>query len=756
VASVWLAGLSLGLVLGGPPALLWPALLAGIGWLVAPVGSLVRGTAFLLAVALFGMLRAAGTEPGLQEGPLTPLRGQVVTVLGRVVEAPRCSASSCLFVLHVEHLSSPDQVGSIHGLLQVRARPSPDLTFGRTLEARGEIEPPRSSAGWPKVELLARRGIHEVMEYPRLRFGAVADQPPGGQLEGLRASLERRLAEQIPGPEGKLAAGLLLGRDVSLPPDVRDQLRATGTSHILAVSGFNVAIVGGLTLALAARLLARPWAVALSCAIVAAYTLLVGAPPSATRAGLMFDATALATVVGRLPDAVTTLLLTGALMCAVDPLLLKDLGFQLSFAATAGLVLYGTRLTPKWRLIPRDIAAVLGLTLSAELLTLPLVVYVFHAMSLIAPIANVLVAPLLPALMGFSVLTLVASGWPIVGEALAAAAWILGHAILLVVAWAAGLPIATLATGSLPVWALLAAYLLILVPPGLELLARTLRRPNTGLWGQVGMALAASGLVGVALVASLREPADGRLRVLFFDVSGDGLTLLETPSGRRVLVGSANSPLAAAVLAEQLPLFDRSIDLLVVTRAGERDMDGLVEIVRRYPVGSVVQPESSTSSGWSRWTDYLAEKAIPAVAASSGMGIDLEGGIHLEVVDQSDAPDRASSLSIRVEFGDLDLRVVGGSSVGATDAGASLVIRLPPEVGPTQRLRTLVESASDRGVVVGGRSAPRGDAWPGQINLANGDVFELSSDGLDTQLRRRRCAPGSDSCASPEINWGPP
>src|ERR671931_2749287 len=110
------------------------------------------------------------------------------------------------------------------------------------------------------------------MDYPLLRFGPAIELPPRGRLEALRAALEQRLLASVPGPEGQLAAGLLLGRDATLSPELRTQLQVTGTSHILAVSGFNVALVGGVALGLALRLLSRPWALPLSGAVVFLYS----------------------------------------------------------------------------------------------------------------------------------------------------------------------------------------------------------------------------------------------------------------------------------------------------------------------------------------------------------------------------------------------------------------------------------------------------------------------------------------------------
>jgi competence protein ComEC len=464
----------------------------------------------------------------------------------------------------------------------------------------------------------------------------------------------------------------------------------------------------------------------------------------------MFAAAGMATMVGRLPDPLTSLVVAAALMGAVDPPVIRDLGFQLSFGATAGLVLLGGRLTPTWRRLPRPVVTALGLTLAAEIFTLPLVLHTFHTLSLVAPVANVLIAPAIPPLMGCAVLAAVASWLPVLGPLVAWPAWLVGHYVLAVIGWTAGLPSARLATGSLPLWGMLAAYGFVLAPLGLEYLGGRLERPRGAAWGRVGLVASLFGLVAVAHLASARSGPSDQLRVRFFDSAGDGLSLLETPSGRRALLGSAGSPLAAAALAEQLPLLDRAIDLLVVTRAGERDLEGLAEIARRYPIALVLQPSTGRGESWSRWTGLLAERSIPIVVASSGLALELGDGAHLEVDDLAEADaDRPPNLSLRLLFGSLDLRLVGGATRAPFGDELTAIVRLAPELGLTRELRRQLAPASDHAAVVGGRATAANEHALVQFRLTGSDVVELWSDGAQTRLRRAGCQEASEPCSWP-------
>jgi competence protein ComEC len=740
----------MGLTLAASSTLVWPAALAVAAAILAPSRSPLRAGALLLAIALLGVSRASLALPSMTSSELTPYRGQEVTLSGMIAELPRCSGASCLVLLQVDELRAPDGARPIHALVQVRTSPRSFLVANRLLTVHGEIRAPRAVAGFPRVELLARRGVHEVLDYPRLQVGPAVSPPPLGQLEALRATLERRLAGSVAGPQGALVAGLLLGREVSLPIEVRDQLRTTGTSHIVAVSGFNVAIVGALVLAVALQVLPRPRALVVSTIVVAGYTILVGAPPTAVRAALMFGAAALATIVGRLPDSLTCLVLAAGLMSLAEPTVVLDVGFQLSFAATCGLVLATSRLTPSWRFVPGVITTALGTTLAAQLLTLPLVLYTFKTLSLVAPLANVLIAPLLPALMALAGVVLVVGGLPLLGDLAAYVTWLLASGLLATIGWAATLPQASLGTGHLPFWALLVCYGLLFAPFVLDSLERQQRGPAALLWGRLGFLLAVLGLPLTLLLASFRPGPSGLLRAVAFDTAGDGLTLVETPAGQRLLLGSAGSPISAMALADQLPLFDRRVDLLVVTRAGERDLDGLAEIVRRYPVAQVVQPPAGHGESWDRWSALLAARGVSTRFGEPGLRLDLGEGVSIELFESSGSgASDLPSLSLRLSSAGLDLWVLGGELPREAEPGRLTVARLAPELGLSRALRVKLATGSGSALVVGGRPPLDGELDMPQLRLEPGSRLELIAEGDRINVSRAPCPGGQVQCS-----WG--
>ena len=201
-----------------------------------------------------------------------------------------------------------------------------------------------------------------------------------------------------------LAAGILLGVKGQMPYEFYQQLVSTGTLHIVAASGFNVMIVASVLMQVLSKLLAKGWAIAGGVVGIGVYVLLSGASASVVRAGIMGSLTLMAYYFGRPAEARRLLWVTAGVMLLFDPLYLMDIGFQLSFAATAGL-LY---LAPAMQKLPQIplLKEYLYPTLAASAATIPIILYHFGRVSWISPLVNMLVLPLVPLIMLLSALTL--------------------------------------------------------------------------------------------------------------------------------------------------------------------------------------------------------------------------------------------------------------------------------------------------------------------------------------------------------------
>jgi competence protein ComEC len=208
------------------------------------------------------------------------------------------------------------------------------------------------------------------------------------------------LEKSLPEPMSSLAAGILLGVKGQMPKDFYTALVNTGTLHIVAASGYNVTIVAGVIMSMLNGLVGRTLGVGFGIFGIFLYVFVAGAGASVVRAGIMGSLTLVAFYFGRPTEAKRLLYIAAGIMLFLDPAMIFDIGFQLSFLATFGL-LY---LEPLFKKLPRQalLAEYLYPTLAASIATLPVIIYQFGRVSYISPLVNMMVLPVVPLIMGLS------------------------------------------------------------------------------------------------------------------------------------------------------------------------------------------------------------------------------------------------------------------------------------------------------------------------------------------------------------------
>lgn len=226
-----------------------------------------------------------------------------------------------------------------------------------------------------------------------------------------------KILRLVPYPESALLEGLLLGGDGRLPENLQNDFSKTGMTHIVAVSGYNVTIIAEYLMLVGIFLgLWRRQAFWFSVIGIIIFVILVGAPSSALRAGVMGILILWAMKKGRLANSGNAILCAASIMLLKNPLLLRwDIGFQLSFFATLGIsYLYPIfedffgKIFEKNHPAPailKIIIETLLLSLAAQIFVLPIILYNFKSISLISPLDNILILPFLPLTMLLGFLT---------------------------------------------------------------------------------------------------------------------------------------------------------------------------------------------------------------------------------------------------------------------------------------------------------------------------------------------------------------
>lgn len=396
-------GFALGLILGvliniAPSLLLAVAVLAIRLWTR-------RGTwlvIFTIALTL-GMWRVQFTQQKL-ERDTTAILQATSPLSGLVVRASEQYGRQSLDLTQLRQ-----EVGGLNGGVRVTSSDITSIVLGDRM---------RIDCRWAPLDFAKRRrgqsqGILAECRNPRTLEILGRDQTWRGWLARSRGGVVRRINRQYHHPQSDLLAGILLGVQESMSADLRTSFRATGTSHIVALSGFNVTIIITLLATLLSTLVGRRLAIWPMMVLIGGFVIMTGASASVTRAAVMAVIVLTAQQLGR-PVAPSRLLCYAFLiMTLVNPLILQyDLGFQLSFLATIGLV-YLTPLIeirvgwlPTWGAIRGNLSSTLGAMAATE----PLLLWEFGRLSIVAPLVNMLVLPFVPLIMALGTVALIV-GW---------------------------------------------------------------------------------------------------------------------------------------------------------------------------------------------------------------------------------------------------------------------------------------------------------------------------------------------------------
>ncbi len=646
----WLAGLWAAFTFALPAALLLAALVVPLAGLILWRGESRARLAWLaLLAALLGGLRAASARPVLDEDDLAAYNDRgAVTFVGVVDDYPDRRDTFINLRVQAEALALPDSAAlPIQGTALVRGDRLADFRYGDRIEVTGLIQTPPEFSDFSYRDYLAVKGIYSLIDRPRIK---VIERDQGSPVFTALFSLKDRardtIAAVLPEPEAALLTGILLGDDSGLPESVKDDFRLTGTSHIIAISGYNFSILLALASVPAIRLFGRRRAFPILLGFVVAYTVLVGWSASVVRAAIMGGLTLWATYLGRQAAALNSLFVAAIVMTLLDPFTLGDIGFQLSFAATLGLVIY-TR--PLQNAAERGLARLFNgeaakkivgvlsdavlVTLAAQIATLPILIVTFRQFSLLTLFVNALVLPAQTGVMVFGGLALLAGMvWLPLGQIVGWLAWLFLAWTIQVIHLFASIPGMSIELGYVdPLWGV--AYVALLAAITFYATRNTEQRTEikTRMAKLISprFVLAALLVVGVLVALALSWRPDGKLHIHALNVEGMPV-FVQTPSGRQILIGGSNSPSALlAALGSRMPFWDRDIDLMVVPKADTKSLNGLMAVVDRYKVGSIVSVDVGDNRAGREWLDAIAAKNINVIESGSGIGI--EDGVSLSM-----------------------------------------------------------------------------------------------------------------------------
>jgi competence protein ComEC len=402
---------------------------------------------------------------------------QFSTVRGIVDSYPQATRSDrAQFWLQVNQLSqiqgddpSPASIRNVDGRLYVTAPliSATGLKPGVQVVVTGTLykpQPALNPGGLNFADYLARSGSFAGMRANQL-FLTDEEQIRTWDLAKIRQRIVAAQVRWLDVPIGPLFSAMALGNEaVDLPFDVKDAFVRVGLAHALAASGFQVSLIVAAIISFTKRFLSKKWQFGLGLVGILAFVAMAGPQPSVLRAAVMGIAVLVGMLLARQLRPLNSLLLAAVVLLLIEPLWIWDVGFQLSFLATLGLVVSATPIQKKLDFLPPVLAEAIAVPLAATIWTLPIQLWTFKVVPLYSLPANVIAAPFITLIsIGGMVSALVAAVFPVAGSAVA---WLLLYPtklLLAIVELFASLPGSNIAVGSIRLWQLLFLYAAILL-----------------------------------------------------------------------------------------------------------------------------------------------------------------------------------------------------------------------------------------------------------------------------------------------------
>ncbi len=608
-------------------------------------------------------------------------RNYELLITGSLTEPPDYRDNYTNLKLQTEAVDTGDGDLPVSGFILVRVDKNHVYEYGQRLRVRGQLKTPPEDEEFSYRDYLAREGIHSYMS-----TAEVTELPGNGgnifyqQVYKLKSKLLEKTYRLYHDPEASLLAGILFGMDTGLPRKLQDAFKNTGTAHIIAISGFNIAIIAGIFFSIFKNLTNERLGAIIAVIGIFMYAFLVGGDAAVMRAAFMGSIALLARQLGRRNMGMNALMAVALLMALINPLVLWDVGFQLSFFATLGLILYAepfsnftSGLIAKiskhdTSTFARIINENVILTLAAQLTTIPIMAYHFKRISLISFIANPFILPVQPAVMIVGGLAVFSSLiiQPL-GQLIAWIAWPFAAYTIRIVEFFDRVPNGTIFLGDSSIWLVASFYIALLfvtfnwsaIKDRLQSLAGSLRAVA------LTAALAFMFVCMVVLWRSASTAGDGQFHVTFLEAGSADAVLIQTPEGRNILVnGGASTSELSDELGRRLPFFSRKLDWLIIASTQEEQLSALPRVIERYPPDQVLWSGNVQASFSARLLDeYFAEQGIPVSRAEAGQRLELGGGAFIEV--QAAGP-RGSVLLI--EYGNFRVLLPIGLSEGTLES----------------------------------------------------------------------------------------
>ncbi len=591
----------------------------------------------LLASLLLGFLWVGSAQNHFQKqsASLSPKIKNPVGLIGVLSSSPEIQHDQIRWIFKSDYILTQDSTLPVRAKLLVSSKDTTlRVKIGQRVFLRGYISQPsgkRNPGGFDYRAYLARRNISARFYLKQGEPLKLLSSNHGTFFQiRLIASLRNVFSQQITHHLGQteeafLLKGLLLGQRGQIDPEIQRRFARTGVIHVLAVSGLHVGFILLLLMGLFSilRLPEIPRTILLILALII-YAALTGGKPPVVRASLMAAIILLGYLFQRRANVVNSLAVAALILLMINPFMLFDAGFQLSFLAVLGIVLFYNRILNFFQFSPQNalqrflkmkLLPLLIVSFAAQLGTLPLTLYYFHRLPTYALLANLVVIPLVFVIvaLGFALITL-GPLWPFLGNLLAWPVKILLAFLIHFVTFFSSLPGSAVESfGHLSLWYLLTYFILL----GILWFANNPRRVRQLALGMIFLLIL---WYGTDVVSHLQPT----LKVTFLDVGqGDG-SVVEFPDGQFLTIDAG--PRTESFDSGERIVFPflrydggRRLDVMMISHHHEDHVGGAPYLLAHLPVEEVWDNGDSLAEPiYQLYRSIIGRKQIPLRAVSAG------------------------------------------------------------------------------------------------------------------------------------------
>lgn len=613
---------------------------------------------------------------------LLPWEGRIITAEGRVLDEPEFIEGKTRFTLDIQTIDSDGESTLKNARIRVTLYaddPVSEIQYGSIVRLVGEIkhsQGKRNLGGFNTQKYLAAQEISGTLNVSEKALTILEGQEASWLKSAgykIRHGILQSISNCLPKKEASVLAGMLIGYTKDMPEEMEEDFRRAGLSHVMAVSGANIAFLLLPLLWLLKRLgFNRRWSSAIAFPMMIFYVFATGMEASVVRAAIMAGVTLIGMLFWRKTDIYCSMAASAIIILIKNSYMLYDLGFILSFAATLSLAIFHKPLLDRLSVkIPKSIRSTLAATLAAQLGVIPVVAYCFNTFSVVSVLSNLLVVPL----TGF--LTLLGALLAIVGNLALSLGQLLGQftrivvdILLFLTENIAAIPWAEIGLATPSLLFVMIYYLVLLY----------VRYWHPRLPNDVARPVLAGILVLCGTLVVFMCVPSRSLRIYFADVGQGDCVLIRTPQGKNIIIdggGSINDE-KGSYAGERIVvplLYDLNmaeIDLMIATHSHADHIGGLKSVIDKVEVKRLVVAEAPDIE-MRELTDYAEKKGVPIERVKEGKVLFKERELLLKALYPFEetwrmpmsATTNANELSLvtRIDYGEFSALFTGDIGV---------------------------------------------------------------------------------------------